>query len=82
MTNQTYNTLLKFPKLLGTHKHQIIKLLSKNKEMNMSEVQRALNISYKETRRHLIGLFKMDIITLKKLSKERHQPTICSLKKR
>jgi len=79
MTSEVYKGLLKFPKLLGEHRYKIVKLLLENNEMNISEIQRGLGISYKETRRHVYNLEEIGIVVLRKI-KGVHQPCLCSLK--
>ena len=63
---------------MGNYNKQILELLNK-KEMNISELQRELKISYKETHRHTKDLINISLIHAVKKSNEKHQPRILSI---
>jgi len=68
-------------KLMSIYKLKILELLSNNNEMTISEIQRALGISYKETYRHVKELIGAGFLLKDKREEEKHHPAYISLKK-
>jgi predicted transcriptional regulator len=64
---------------LGKHKPAILKQLVKKDKITISELQRALKISYKETYRNIKELEKWHYVLLTKNSFEKCQPVRISI---
>ena len=54
-------------------------MLNKKKQMSISEIQRELGISYKETYRHVKGLVNVGILSREKKFKEKCCPVYLKL---
>jgi len=63
---------------MSKYKMQIVDLLSV-KERTISELQRALKISYKEAYRHISDLGKLGIVIREHKIKMKHQPVYLNL---
>jgi DNA-binding MarR family transcriptional regulator len=64
---------------LSEYKHQILLALLEKEPRTISEIMRHLNISYKETHRHVAELTKNGIIQRNRNNKEKHAPVYISL---
>ncbi|MBA7491771.1 hypothetical protein ES702_02319 [subsurface metagenome] len=73
----SYNNL---SKLISPYKVNIIKILKKEKKLNLSQLQKALKISSRETRRHTSKLIKAGILKRAKKLRTRGSPVYISLK--
>ncbi len=69
-------------KLIHKDKVNMLKLLGKKPKLNLSEIQRELRISFKETRRHIGGLVNAGLLKRIRKTHIRGSPVILSLKKR
>jgi len=65
---------------INKNKNKIISMLGKKEKMTISEIQRELDISYKETYRHIKELVEAGILKRKHNSNEKCQPVYVSLK--
>ena len=74
--------LIKFSMIKETmskYKLSILELLSEKQPLTISEIQRKLNISYKETYRHIKELTTTKLILSEKQTKTKHAPVNITL---
>jgi DNA-binding MarR family transcriptional regulator len=69
--------LMKNP--MSPYKLKVLKILFKKQPLTISEIQRELDISYKETYRHISELITLKYIERVKLVKEKHTPVNITL---
>jgi len=73
-----FERFLETLKDIKPNKFRILKLLE-DKKMSISEIQRAVKLSYKETHRHVKELKNKGCLMTDKKVKEKHSPVIVSL---
>ena len=69
-------------KLAHPHKLKIIQLLEKQNKMNQREINKNLDISYRQTRRLINELSDMKILNKKKSKKTFRNPVFISLRQK
>lgn len=69
-------------KLINPYKVDIMNIVFNEGEKTISELQRMLGISYKETYRHVSELAEIGVIKREKRIKEKHAPVYVSLRKK
>ena len=71
-----------FKTILNVNKVKILDILSKKKELTISQIQRELKISYKETYRHIQDLINSGFLIRKKKINEQYCPVYIKLKRK
>jgi len=69
-------------KLINKNKVRILKILEEENKLNLSQLERKLKISSKETRRHTKGLVDAGLVRRIRKTKIKSAPVLLSLRKK